>query len=231
MCLFLLTDPESVIGQNSDSLSLLPKQSCAWVKPALVPAILGSAGLSVRLVSFPLSDEEIKNHIRKNPGFIHNNYDDYFQFTPLAMVGGLQVLGIKGKNNLFDESALLLISLTIQGSLVYLLKYTTHVERPDGSSDDAFPSGHTAMAFSGATFMHMEYGERSVWYSVAAYTPAVATGTYRMLRNRHWASDVLVGAACGIAVTRAVYWVYPKIKGRIYRTLHLNNLKNGITFD
>ena len=38
------------------------------------------------------------------------------------------------------------------------LKEITNKERPDGDCCDAFPSGHTSVAFSGATFMHRRYG-------------------------------------------------------------------------
>ena len=41
------------------------------------------------------------------------------------------------------------------------LKYTCRVRRPDGSSRNSFPSGHTATAFMTATMLHKEYGHRS----------------------------------------------------------------------
>ena len=40
----------------------------------------------------------------------------------------------------------------------YALKALISEERPDGSDDDAFPSGHAAAAFSGAAFLHRRYG-------------------------------------------------------------------------
>ena len=48
-------------------------------------------------------------------------------------------------------------------------------------------------------FLHKEYGlTRSPWYSVAGYSIATLTGAMRMLNNRHWISDVLVGAGIGV---------------------------------
>ena len=45
-----------------------------------------------------------------------------------------------------------------------------------------------------ATMMSKEYGGRSPWYSVGAYSVATVTGLMRMANNKHWLSDVLAGA-------------------------------------
>ena len=83
--------------------------------------------------------------------------------------------------------------------LVNGIKYTAKEMRPDGSTRNAWPSGHTATAFLAATILHKEYGmTRSPWFSVGAYTLATATGVMRVLNNRHWISDVLSGAGIGI---------------------------------
>jgi membrane-associated phospholipid phosphatase len=89
-------------------------------------------------------------------------------------------------------------------AMVRPLKYFTHETRPDGGPH-SFPSGHTAQAFMAATWLHKEYGHKSVWYSIAGYTMATAVGTCRMMSNRHWASDVLVGAGIGVLSTNMVY--------------------------
>jgi len=70
-------------------------------------------------------------------------------------------------------------------AIVFTLKNTTNVQRPDGSSYNSFPSGHTARAFVAATFLHKEYGSKSIWYSIGGYTMATAIETFRVLNNRH----------------------------------------------
>ena len=45
-------------------------------------------------------------------------------------------------------------------AVVYTLKNTTDVPRPDNSTYNSFPSGHTAQAFVAATFLHKEYGHK-----------------------------------------------------------------------
>ena len=79
------------------------------------------------------------------------------------------------------------------------IKYTAKEMRPDGSTANSWPSGHTATSFVGATILHKEYGlTRSPWWSVAGYGVATATGVMRVLNNRHWISDVMSGAGIGI---------------------------------
>ena len=92
-------------------------------------------------------------------------------------------------------------------SVVNTIKYTAHVRRPDKSNYKSFPSGHTATAFMAAMMMHKEYGDRSPWYSISAFTVATATGISRILNNRHWLSDVLAGAGIGILSTELGYYL------------------------
>lgn len=58
-----------------------------------------------------------------------------------------------------------------------------------------------------AMMMHKEYGDRSPWYSISAFTVATATGISRILNNRHWLSDVLAGAGIGILSTELGYYL------------------------
>ena len=77
---------------------------------------------------------------------------------------------------------------------VFALKNITKVERPDGSSNNSFPSGHTATAFAGAECMYREYKDQSIWYGIEGYAVATATGLFRMYNDRHWLTDVVAGA-------------------------------------
>lgn len=79
-------------------------------------------------------------------------------------------------------------------AVVYTLKYAVDRERPDGGRH-AFPSGHTASAFVGASFLQRRYGWR---YGVPAYAAAGFVGWSRVHADKHHVSDVLAGAALGI---------------------------------
>ena len=125
--------------------------------------------------------------------------DDYTQFFGPVMTVGLKLAGYEGRSDWPRLLASAGMSYLIMAGLVNGIKYTAKEMRPDGSSANSWPSGHTATAFVGATLLHKEYGlTRSPWWSVAGYGVATATGVMRVLNNRHWISDVMSGAGIGI---------------------------------
>ena len=125
--------------------------------------------------------------------------DDYTQFFGPAAVVGLKLGGYEGRSDWPRLLASAGMGYGIMALLVNTIKHTAKEMRPDGSSANSWPSGHTATAFVGATLLHKEYGlTRSPWWSVAGYSVATATGVMRVLNNRHWISDVLSGAGIGM---------------------------------
>jgi membrane-associated phospholipid phosphatase len=66
----------------------------------------------------------------------------------------------------------------------------------------SFPSGHTINGFTFASAMTSEitrHWPRYRWYvGSVLYTGAALVGVSRMYENKHWASDVVAGAAVGI---------------------------------
>ncbi len=129
----------------------------------------------------------------------HSEIDNYTQYLPLALTIGMKIGGVESRSDWPRFWASSAASAAIMAGLVNGIKYTSSEMRPDGSTRNSWPSGHTATAFLAATILHKEYGlTRSPWYSVGAYTLATATGVMRVLNNRHWISDVLSGAGIGI---------------------------------
>ncbi|MCH8500529.1 MAG: phosphatase PAP2 family protein [Aliidiomarina sp.] len=76
----------------------------------------------------------------------------------------------------------------------YALKQVVNKQRPDGSDNDAFPSGHASMAFQGAAFIQRRYG----WaYGAPAYALATYIGYTRVDSDKHDTTDVVAGALIG----------------------------------
>ena len=175
---------------------------------------LSFAGVPLFLAGIAIKGD--KANFRQDYGNAHANtrlltsfktrIDDYTQFFGPAMTVGLKLGGVEGRSDwprLFASAAM---SYGIMAGFVNGIKYTAKEMRPDGSTANSWPSGHTATSFVGATLLHKEYGlTRSPWYSVAGYGVATATGIMRILNNRHWISDVMSGAGIGIMSTELGY--------------------------
>ena len=140
--------------------------------------------------------------------------DDVLQYTPMAASFLLKAAGVKCRSSweqrLYKSGA----SFILCSGTTYLLKHSIHKMRPDGTDNRSFPSGHTAIAFSGATVLHKEFGKTSPWISVAGYTVATITAVDRVRRNRHHWDDVATGAAIGFLSAQASYWIVDKITAK-----------------
>lgn len=154
-----------------------------------------------------------------------HHYDDYCQFTPMLTQLGMHLAGVKGRSqNILELASADLITSGIMFSVVTLGKTLTHVERPDGSARNSFPSGHTAMAFASATMLHLEYGKRYPWLSAIGYGIATSVGIGRILNNRHWIGDVATGAFIGILSGEIGYWLNDRLWKRGNNYQHRSNL-------
>jgi membrane-associated phospholipid phosphatase len=81
------------------------------------------------------------------------------------------------------------------------LKYTVRRERPDGSNNQSFPSGHAAVTFATATVIERHLGWK---YSVLAYSIATYVALSRLHDDVHYLSDVVFGTALGVIAGRTV---------------------------
>ncbi len=167
---------------------------------------------------------------KKNTQLLTNfktGIDDYTQFFGPALTVGLKLGGYEGRSDWPRLLASAGLSYAIMAGFVNGIKYTAKEMRPDGSTANSWPSGHTATSFVGATILHKEYGlTRSPWFSVAGYGVAAATGVMRVLNNRHWVSDVMSGAGIGIMSTELGYAIgdlFFKGKGLLRNDMEMNN--------
>lgn len=89
----------------------------------------------------------------------------------------------------------------VAASYTTALKYVVRRERPDGSNNYSFPSGHTCNAFAWASIGARYYGWK---LGVPGYALASLIGISRMEKNVHYLSDVLAGAGLGYISARSV---------------------------
>jgi len=194
------------VMQQQDSMTSLRKTD-RWARSRLcqathvgVPLVVG--GLIATSVDKPV------HHGRNDlmPHF-HCKADNYLRFAPAAVMIGLKIAGVPSRSSwdrmlLSDAASTALMSATL-----LTLKYSIPVRRPDGSDRRSFPSGHTAAAFMTATMLNKEYGHLSTWVGIGGYGVATMTGLMRIANDKHWLSDVIVGAGIGILATEFGYWL------------------------
>lgn len=174
---------------------------------SITPVALITSGLIINNSDF---EKNFQKNIRNKVGNdFHNSIDDYAQYVPIAELYIADVFGVKSKNQWFDQTKYLFISNLITGLITHGLKNTIYKTRPDGSGNNSFPSGHTSFAFTNATVLFNEFKGSSPFLAYSGYAFSTTTATFRVLNNRHWVSDVLVGAGIGILVTNLVYYFEP----------------------
>lgn len=225
LCLFLCILPSIVCAQLSNSIFKADKTTSApHYSQYIIPATFITYGL-ISLSNKPILqlDWSTKIELSEHHPEFAAKVDNYLQFAPLAGMFALDFMGVKSKNNTQDQIAIALMSTGITTLVVHSLKRSTNRWRPNGTSNNSFPSGHTATAFAAAEMLHQEFKDQSPWIGYVGYTIATATGTLRMYNNRHWFSDVVAGAGFGILSTKLTYLLYPHLK----QTLRIgkNNLQ------
>ncbi|HYD53903.1 MAG TPA: phosphatase PAP2 family protein [Gemmatimonadaceae bacterium] len=149
-----------------------------------------------------------------------------FELGPLVAGAGLWATGLATRNRtVADMGFHTLAVLGVNQQVTHLLKGAFGRSRPyvtgDSTSTDwrwgsgfregtdrrSFPSGHTSQAFAFATVMSHEISR--TWpragkvVTPILYAGAAGAGYARVYHDKHWASDVALGAAVGMLSANA----------------------------
>ncbi len=131
------------------------------------------------------------------------------RFLPGVIAGTLGV-GLVFKDDKLKKAAYRsLKAAVISGLVTETLKTLTHRQRPNkgegpyafegagwSSDNTSFPSGHSTGAWAVATVFATEYKETK-WVPWVAYSLAAITSWSRVYDEKHWGSDVVLGALIG----------------------------------
>ena len=79
----------------------------------------------------------------------------------------------------------------------YAIKSLSQRQRPDGSNNYSFPSGHTSNSFLAAELINQIEG---MPLSIPFYLLSINTALSRINDKKHFLSDVVFGAAIGISI-------------------------------
>lgn len=201
---------------NTDTIPAKKHHPQEWIAPA---ALFGAGVMFATVPPLNRFEKNLNTEIKKTGR--QTQIDQATQFLPAIAVFAMDAAGLKGTNKVSKQIQLFGASQLSAALLVYPMKIIVSRERPNGSNNRSFPSGHATRAFVSAEFLHQEFGHLSPWVSIAGYTTAGATAYLRLYQNEHWLSDVLAGAAIGMASTKLVYWLNKKMKSRTQRKKEL----------
>ena len=226
-----------------------------WTKVAVFAAAAGGLALADEPVSEFFAQLANDN---RTVSSISNHVTGFGGLYEVYTIAALTTYGFVFKNEKIKSTAFLatqayMTAGAIQSALKFLSKrqrpnyinpttniadatfhgpfYKFPAQKSGLSTNSSFPSGHTTAAFAAATVYAMEYRHRP-WIPVLSYTFATAVGLSRLTENKHWPTDVFVGAAIGILSGRQVvnnYHRYMKIK-QPERPVRAKKKKGELTF-
>jgi len=196
------------ISAQKDSISVKKQKENQLVKKMIIPTALIVGG---SIFSGSKGELNFQNDIRKGIGNgVSNSLDDYLRYGPMAELALANVIGLQAKNHWFDQTKNLFLIDLASFVTVRSLKSITRRPRPNNKYIyNSFPSGHTTLAFSNATMLYYEYKDHHPVFAYSGYAFATATASLRVLNDRHWVGDVLVGAGIGMLITHLVYKLEP----------------------
>lgn len=178
---------------------------------------LMGAGLGIHFFAHDTFDLFVKESVQ---GYYEKNnlrtydFDDKLQYVPISMDLALGMVGVNAENGFVDRFVEAATAYVLLGITSGIAKEAFHTLRPNGGDYKSFPSGHTDFSFCGAELVRLEYG----WgWGGLAYAMATAVGAQRIIKNRHWASDVIMGAGLGILCADAGRYLLDPAK----KLLHL----------
>jgi membrane-associated phospholipid phosphatase len=203
---FRLNESDFAPAQN-----LSQKKSPKPFVKFIIPSVCIAYGTVARFNGTPVRNfdrhiaGQVNKHVRK-----HYGIDNKLQLIPMIAGYGLDFIpGIKAEHNFRDRTMVYAVSCLFMYGVVQITKKATSVTRPRGWYDDSFPSGHTAVAFTGAHLLYKEYRHISPWIGVGGYAIAAATGVLRVVNRAHWVSDAVTGAGIGILSAETGYLMLP----------------------
>ncbi len=196
------------------------------------------------------------NWVNKSSPVI-TQFGDIYSYSSIAAIGLISAAFSKQKG--VQTSLLATQALITSGAWVQLIKHFTGREDPSASyiyskvpggkwwgpfaqydqdipvyksvsSFDAFPSGHTAAAFSIATVFASQYGNTKA-IPILSYSMATLVGISRLTEHKHWASDVFVGGLIGYVCGKQVVANFNKTHENLVTSMtSKSKIKRELTF-
>ena len=167
--------------------------------PALVLAAGGAAALAVHP-----ADHQTVQRLSSAPGivdFFAGGADAGDGSTQAVTAVSVYAIGYAIRNERTKEVGTSLVEAQIVNAFITTgIKYAVNRERPDGGRY-SFPSGHASATFVTADVLFQQFGWK---VGIPAYAGATYVAISRVADKQHYLSDVVFGAAVGMASARTL---------------------------
>jgi hypothetical protein len=167
--------------------------------------------------AFYLKDESLRAYSKKN----HNDANDVIMnmgtgygelISPVTIGGGVYIYGLVFKDDYIRVTGrMVLESVLYSGIITNVIKTAVGRSRPYtnkghdsfqpiqfNTENTSFPSGHSTVAFAISSVLANRIN--NTYASIGLYTLAGVTALSRVYKDKHWASDVILGSAIGYFV-------------------------------
>ncbi|MCQ2605022.1 MAG: phosphatase PAP2 family protein [Bacteroidales bacterium] len=210
VCLQMVTPVVAQTDSSNVKHNLTKEKYQFSAKRVILPVSLGVVGATGLIPNSPLNKLSNSVHEEISVHSYHTNVDDWLQYMPLTMYMGLNWAYLHNGQHTIKESVSKTAIACLSTMIISTgLKYSIREKRPDSNKQNSFPSGHTAVVFTGAELVRLEYGNV---YGSIAYSMALLVGSMRIYNDRHWIHDVVSGAGIGILSARIGNWLCPDFK-------------------
>lgn len=178
---------------GKDAISPIPSKSARWI-------LIAGGIAAVTLAIFEDQTDPAQADLAKDRplGNLSGFADLMGQMVPNAayVVGMLTYGHFAGEPEAKLAAGRMFRATAMSASLTTALKYTVRERRPDGSTRNSFPSGHSTTAFAFAGTIAAEHGP---YWGIPAFSIAGLVAAGRINDNRHFIHDVVGGATIGLA--------------------------------
>jgi membrane-associated phospholipid phosphatase len=206
-CLIAL--PATAQPQSSDSRIPARGSRIQWWHVAIVAGTIGAVSAFDRGVDVWVQDHRSTGSNDFARAFRHGGQPEVVFGVPAGMLA----TGLIAHNKRLERSAArVLASVVAAGVATVAIKELVGRVRPIDATNqylfrpfthnDAFPSGHTTVAFAFAASLGEEI--HRPWARVLLYAGAAGTGWSRLNDHEHWLTDVLAGAAVGVTAANVI---------------------------
>jgi membrane-associated phospholipid phosphatase len=176
---------------------------------------LGFAGTLVAIGVAHEFDDDVRDHFAGDSPDALDGKDPHsggdFLPTAVLLAGTWLLAGVTDDPAGWREFGSMLESSVFTLATTEVLRFAAGRQRPNETTDpdtwlesgDSFPSRHSGVAFAAGTVFAESGNDRYRWVRrIIGYGAATATAYARVDHNAHWTSDVVAGAALGIATAR-----------------------------